>query len=375
MARKVTDITQIADNSYLLSQTPKDYNKSNFYIKELQDKVNAEWRFRPNRVDVEYENTWGEGDYAPIEVVVQRVKNDNGTAYSDDYRRLVFRDIREKRFNIGSKFRFDAEYNLQAPELSKNYWLTTNFSSIEATTSVVIQRCTGILKSSFVDAKGVTHYHEEPAIQGTELRTVGFSYNEVAVSPESELIALVQHNQYTKNYYINQRFIIGYDKVYRIKAINKFYASRTNDPYSVGLMRVYLALTESSPYDDFENRIAYQSKADEVIIDGDTQEGYYIKIESPEVLPSVLRKQPVNITCGIYNKDIKESSPIQYELSLPQLEEHGLTLDQYVEYTINGDTITLSRKKGYSGGRLSIKAYSVVDSKEISITFELGMWN
>lgn len=57
MARKVIQDNTIAGNSYLLSQTPKNYSKDNFFIKELQDKVNAEWFTRPNRVDVEYETS------------------------------------------------------------------------------------------------------------------------------------------------------------------------------------------------------------------------------------------------------------------------------------------------------------------------------
>jgi len=43
MARKIVNISNASTQSLLLlSQTPKNYDKNNFYIKELQDKVNAE---------------------------------------------------------------------------------------------------------------------------------------------------------------------------------------------------------------------------------------------------------------------------------------------------------------------------------------------
>ena len=71
MARKVVDITNSANSYDILSQTPKNYSKDNYFLKELQDKVNAEWRYRPNRVDIEYENNWGVQTYTPIEVVIQ----------------------------------------------------------------------------------------------------------------------------------------------------------------------------------------------------------------------------------------------------------------------------------------------------------------
>ena len=57
MARKVVDITNSANSYDILSQTPKNYSKDNYFLKELQDKINAEWRYRPNRVDIEYENS------------------------------------------------------------------------------------------------------------------------------------------------------------------------------------------------------------------------------------------------------------------------------------------------------------------------------
>lgn len=58
MAHKVINIgsRNVDSSSFMLSQTPPNYDKKNFYIKGLQDKVNAEWPYRANRALIEYEN-------------------------------------------------------------------------------------------------------------------------------------------------------------------------------------------------------------------------------------------------------------------------------------------------------------------------------
>jgi hypothetical protein len=120
MAGKVTDISNTPVSDYVqLSQTPSNYQPKNYFIKELQDKVNEDWNYRPNRVDVEYESPWGSETYTPLEVVVQTVKSDTGTTLSDDYRRFVFRNIRNSSFNTGSKFRFSPEYDLEQRTMSQ----------------------------------------------------------------------------------------------------------------------------------------------------------------------------------------------------------------------------------------------------------------
>lgn len=240
-----------------------------------------------------------------------------------------------------------------------------------------------MLKSSYKDSQGVTHYHSEPAIQGTDLRTVNLSYNEVAVSPQSELLALVQHNQYTKDYYINQRFIIGYDKVYRIKALNKFYAQNTNDPYGVGLMKIYLELTEISPYDNFEERIAYQSNVNTIVTEeviNDSSE-YVLKFEQPEVIPAVLPRTAMRVVPALYRDGVKvEGVELEFsEISLPGLAEHKLELSQYVDYIVQDGALLVSRKKSYPGGPITIKASISAEHspthEEMSVAITMGMWN
>ena len=158
MANKVYNITDAPDQYDILSRTPKNYSKNNYFLKELQDKVDAEWAYRPNRVDVEFEQEWGSERYYPLEVVVQSVKSDKGQDLSNDCRRIVFKDITESRFKRGSKFRFAPNYDLNEFEKKKNVWLVTNFDRASVTSSVIIERCNGSIGSTYIDKQGVTKY-------------------------------------------------------------------------------------------------------------------------------------------------------------------------------------------------------------------------
>ena len=112
MAGKVSDISRASAKDYTtISRTPINRNHGNFFLKELQDKYDAEWRYAPNVVTVEYEKTWGQNDFDVIEVRDQKPRSDKNKAFSDDLKRLVFRDIFEKRFRIGSKFRFNETFD------------------------------------------------------------------------------------------------------------------------------------------------------------------------------------------------------------------------------------------------------------------------
>ena len=421
MARKIVNISNASTQSLLLlSQTPKNYDKNNFYIKELQDKVNAEWPYRPNRVDVQYEVDWGQNNFQDIEVIVQEVKSDRGTDISNDCRRFVFKNIRESRFNIGNKFRFyplytptDLDYepfHVQTDnkvyneplyvdvvhstypsedkipfevisKIQKNHqntWLVTNLNQIKVTSSVVIERCNGTLGSVFKDTQGVAHYHYEPVIQGRDLQSVSLFYNETAVSPQSGLTVVAQHNQFTKQYHINQRFIVGYDKVYRIKAINKFCGNTTNDPENIGLMKIYLELTESSEYDNFETRIAYQMEP-LVHIDEVPLGNYTIVFDEPSYINVELDSTEVIFAPILSNesggKDV--TVEIKTECTLENLPDINL-FDAYIEFTqLENNKFSLRRKKIYLNGNLMVKCSVAAENsptgEEISISFNLDV--
>lgn len=239
---------------------------------------------------------------------MQSVKSDKGEDISNDCRRIVFHDIRESRFKIGQHFCFNPTYDISLASDAKDVWLATNTDMASMTSSMIVERCNGTIGSTYQDSQGVTHYHYEPVIQGRELSYVSLHYSETIVSPQSQLLIICQHNDYTKHYFINERFVIGYDKIYRIKAINKFYADSTFKPENVGLMRIYLELTEASAYDNWETRIAYQMQPT-VYLDqsGDTG-SYQIAFSTPSVIPSELTDTTLTFTPVVKNSSGTEVS-------------------------------------------------------------------
>lgn len=361
MANKIYNIADTPEMYDILSSTPKNYSKQNYFIKELQDKVNADWKFRPNRVDVEFELTWGKGNYQPIEVVMQSVKSDKGQDLSNDCRRIVFKDIQESRFRLGSKFRFSEKYLLEDFDEEKNVWLVTNFDRASMTSSVIIERCNGSIGSLVVDEQGISKYHYEPVIQGKDLYSTTFRYADPIVAPQSQLTIICQHNEYTKKYFVNQRFIIGYDKVYRITAINKHYSNTTFKPGNIDLIKIYLELTEKSFYDNFETRIAYQMTPE---VHLSTQGGnlgnwqYSIGFKEPDFIPTDLTSDEIHFYPMVVIQDGTEipDIPIKVEISLQNLPSN-VNIEKYInfEYDPTDSSFVLSRIKPYLGGNLFVR--------------------
>lgn len=373
MARKILDITHSASQYDILSQTPKNYDRDNYFLKELQDKVNAEWDYRPNRVDIEYEQHWGEQCWKPIQVVIQSVRSEKGSSISDDCKRIVFKNILEDRFVIGSRFRFSPKFFHADKDIDKNVWLATNTDQVKFTSSMVIERCNGILGSIYVDKQGVSHYHYEPVIQGKDLTSVNLFFNETAVSPQSQLLVIAQYNEYTKRYKVNQRFIVGaryYDEekkewvgqVYRVKAINRFYANSTNKPEDVGLIRIYLEVTEAGPYDDWENRIAYEHEPTIHISSEDHRSEYYIKFKTPDFIPTDLTSKELTFTPiivsdeGVEYPEFSQNIEVSWALeNLPEIADPN----KFISFTnsTNEDQLmsfTLQRKRLYLNGDLIV---------------------
>lgn len=392
MAHTIKKLTHSAVRCDDFSETPKNYSKDNYYLQQLQDKINAEWGYRPNRVDIEYESNWELHDkgvylksiYKPIEVVLQTIKSETGEAVSNEYKRVVFRNILENRFRIGSKFKFGTFKGKnvdEIPERQKNVWLSTNTDNVKMTSSMVIERCNGTLGSLYTDSQGVSHRHYEPVILKKSLTGVNFSYSETAISPQAQLEITAQYNDYTRDYFINQRFVVGYNSVYRIKAINKFDGESTfwDVPRSeidgditvdeVGLIKIYLEMTEKDSKDDFKNRIA-ENGSDTIIQDEDDAEeqgtdSFAIKFTAPNVIPTFITEVPVVFSPIVIKsdgtQDTNKSVKLTYELeNLPETVDIG----QYVLIAEEGKDITITRQRKYSRGNLVLN-WSIYEGEEL----------
>ena len=380
MANKVTDISNSSATSYTtISKTPKNRNHGNFFLKELQDKYDAEWQYAPNVVTVEYEQTWGKEDFGPIEVRDQKPRSDKNKAFSDDLKRLVFRDIFEKRFRIGSKFRFNEVFDDDTvPNEAKDIWLVTNMVYANPNTSVVVTRCSGKLGFRMKDEQGISYTYYEPAIMNTDLKRVAFHYNQTTIAPESELIVVVQHNDRTSHFYVNQRFVIGYDQVYRIKGLDKFYSDQTYNPYSAGLITLYMELTEQSPKDVFgEEGLAYTQHHEIVMEREVSPEQGHLRLawDLPTEIPPELTSEPVRFKAVLKEGETPLRANVNYTYELLNLPE-GVSAEKYVDFKVLEDgSFSISRKKRYMNGNIRITASvgNVGETGYQSVSFELLM--
>ncbi len=363
---------QIYDTTYtptpynLISQTPPNMPANNYYLYSLQEKINADWNYRSNRVDIEQEMNFGEEDYSPIEVVIQSVRNDKGTKVSDDIRRLVFKDVKYE-VSLGTRFRFSYQFDIDQPDEEKDVWISTNRDSASPTSQVVVTRCNGTLGSIYQDSNGVSQYHYEPVICTTNLSTVSLYYNDVIVTPQAQVMLIVQHNQYTKNYNLNQRFILGYDKVYKVKAINKFNSLTTYNPYDIGTILLYAELDEISEKDDFENRIAFNSNdTPPVITPLPSVEDYSLQITKPVPLPTQLFSTPIQFEGYLFQGTEQTTVPVDFTVTL----EGTASPQNYYQLTnIGANSCTLQRLKVYTKSPLILTCSVSTENSPIGQAF------
>ena len=312
-----------------ISQTPKNYSKYNYYLHTLQDKIDADWKYRPNRVDVEEQEIedWGTDNYTPIEVVIQTLKNDKGEKLADDYKRLVFRDIQHNRV-LGMKYRFSFNFDLEEDDIDKFCWLATNINVTDPTSSVVITRCNGTIASVFKNADGYNDVHIEEVIAGTDLSGTGFHFNETILTQKDSIVMIVQANDYTRGYYVNQRFIVGYDTVYKVTNIENYNSRSTYKAKDNGLIVLYATVDQKSEQDIFDKEVygkehvylAYNKAEDQITVTPpDVSEGYTFRFYEPAPMPTELYSEPITFKVGLFQGDALVEAPVNISITLGTL--------------------------------------------------------
>lgn len=369
---KIIKSTFVNNPYNLISQTPPNLPKDNYYLHTLQDKVDADWEYRPNRVDVEREQTIGEGDYTPLEVVIQTIRSDTGEKVSDNIRRIVFRDIKYQA-PIGTKFKFSYNFDLYEPDEDKDVWLVTNKNSTNPTESATITKCNGTIASTYVDENGINKIHYEEVYSSTNLSSTVPNFNAAIVTAKSDLTLLVQHNKYTRNYYVNQRFVVGYNQVYKVAAIQNMDSLHTYKADGAGLSILYVNLDQISEYDNFDTRLAYNGKSEEINPSQPEVKGEYeFKIITPQPLPTELYSEPIEFMAGLYiNGNIVDGTFIKQ----PELKIGMSDWTRYVDlqYVAGQNTFVLRRKKVVNKKLEVIVKIDTNDpnNQEMSQSFEL----
>lgn len=388
---QIIDTTNIIDSSMKVkARTPKNMVIENEYLTKLQQKIDYEWTYRYNHVDIEEEDIFGTEKYNPIEVVVQSVYSDTlQKTMSDDWKKLVFRNIKHP-IKLGKRYRFETSFNPEIPIEQKNIWITVNYDTVNPTCAIVVRKCDSIL--TFVE-KNTGEIHFEPVILESETKNINFWRDETIVLAQGEIIAMMQYNDYTKGIKINNRFFVGAtdmrDKannwIYKVKAVRKYQGETTYDVNSIPLITVILEKDDLGPDDDRLTRVAvnspvyynedFNNQEENPIIPnpdntGDVEDlipptiddNYYIKIidkDGNQLTDYILLNETQEYSCFLYNNNelITQDVEIQHDLLSTNNDIYYYDFIQ-----IDGNTFSVHNKKMYLKDQLRIIC-SVNDAK------------
>lgn len=366
---KVINSTNIDSSALLKAKLPNNLQTDNYYLESLQHKINYEWEYRFNRFDIEEENSFGSEQYHPLEVIIDTVYDEKlKTELSNDWRKLIFRDIRHP-LTLGQRFRFGINaWGKDISNENKSIWILANYNSFSPTAGCVVRRCDATLNMISEDGKD---FHYEPCCFEDDFKAVNTWFDVSINTPQAQVCAIAQYNDYTKKIKINHRFIMGEtdlddsenNLVYRVKAVNKCRSKTTFNNKNVSFVVLALDLDSISPQDDLVNRIAFNAPVFHVIKNEELIEG---PIEKPTVDTYELKIQQTNgkefpekiflndeIECQVicYKNNEQYNIPIEITLDLLKTTNDNY----YYDFVDKGNGVfSIRNKKMYIKDKLEI---------------------
>lgn len=352
----IIDTTGVIDSSmFLKARLPKNMVGSNYYIESLQHKVDREWLYRYNVIDIEEEKekplqySSRRYDFSPVEAVIQHVISDKGEKLADDWKQLVFKDVRYKAIR-GKRYRFSLDYeqNVQWTEAEKqqnsSIWLTVNSDSVSATGAPVVRRCNSNLVfagSPTMDINNIVERHIEPCIIEDDLKYINIYTNDVVALNQAEIYATMQYNYYTKNIKPNDRFFVGNvdpeyrdsNTVFKVAAISRYGGNST---YLVGtsegiqdipLITISLNRDVISTRDNVTTRLTTQPSLYRV---PEVETPTVVLPDKKEELPQIIPDDTAKTEPTVPDKQQQESN---YRISVEHDSDGTVLKDEEVVYS------------------------------------------
>lgn len=340
----VINTTDVIESSmFLKAKLKKNMVGDNYYMESLQSKIDAEWDYRHNLCDIEEENqkqmkyTTNEPKYTPVEAVVQHVITDTGVKLANDWKKLVFKNIKHPIFR-GKRFRFSLDfeknplYTEEEKRTESSIWIGVNFDKVSATSGIVVRRCNtniGFAGSPTLTYDNITEYHYEPCILEDDFKYINVYMNSVVNISQAEIYAIMQYNHFTKHIKINDRVVIGNtdledrenNAVFKVKAVAKSTGESTfnvgvlSENTDVSLVVVALSKDLVDSQDDLTNRITSQPPL------------YQVVQEDTETNPSV-PNEPNNSDVSDSSEGATSETEEPYEIMVTQDCEQKLLLNE-----------------------------------------------
>lgn len=94
-------------------------------------------------------------------------------------------------------------------------------------------------------------------LQSATLYSDGLNESKFIIFPDDEIQILVQYNNYTKKFLINQRFIFNHNKVFKITSFDEYTFMDLKNDSLEGVLKIHLVRDEETELDNFKTNIAY----------------------------------------------------------------------------------------------------------------------
>jgi hypothetical protein len=421
----VINTTDIVESSmFLKAKLKKNMVGDNYYLETLQSKIDAEWDYRYNVVDIEeeikrqYSYTTEHPTYTPIEVVIQHVLTEKGIKLAEDWKKIVFKDIRHpirrgQRYRFSLDFEKNPEYTEEEKHRKSSIWLGVNFDSVTPTNSMVVRRCNsslGFAGSPTMSYDNITEYHYEPCVLDDDFKNINVYYNSSVNINQAEIYATMQYNYFTKNIKVNDRFVVGNvdlevkenNTVFKVKAVSKFTSDATFSAGSeladedIPLVLIALDRDDLSPKDDYKHRISsqpslYKVEDNAIIVpeekpeETDKNEEEIEVLPSPEPNPPTVDNYTVMVSSNCEGKILLGDTEV-FTCSLlkeAQLEDVVFTCvaelkgvanpSNYFELTqIDDVTFTVTNKRTYMNNKLKL-VFGCVASNDVEYYKEIEL--
>jgi len=264
----------IQDALDLINKSPSEMFKD-----DLEAAINEHWGEQVNRYVIEEEIVKGEFKFQEIECNIAHVIDTATGQYKngEDWRSISFKEL-DHSVERGRFYKFN-----------DNYWITTftdEFNQI--TKDVVVRRCNNTL---YYNDKSI------PCIIDYEASSSNPLTSETLLTPNSNITIIVQGNQDTLAFDLNQKFMIGNSVKKRpYKIINYVdYLQNGIEDTSVPLVYMTLQLVQKSSDDEIEEKPKVES---------------YIKIE-PEIT-EILQGRTITLNASVWVDGVQVEQLITY---------------------------------------------------------------
>lgn len=291
------------------------------------------------------ETAFGTQEYVDMGLRVDSVIDANtGLKLSDDWHSFIFPTGSEPR--MGERFFY-----------MNNVWLTVNAEKYGSPTDRgVVHRCNN--KLSLVDK--FKNIYEEPCVIDPALKYGNIYYNNSINIPQGSISIWVQLNEYTKDIFINDKFVVGYNEVYRVKSVINYLSDTTFSSSGSHLLKIECDLQVKQAGDDFITGITggtpiVQTKA---------------SVESIGLNPlnqTILQGDTQTFTCNSYVGDVANSNAFTFVLLA-----NSVPVDRYKFTVIDGNKFSIQNIKKYASENLFVKCTNNTTSESQTFEFILG---